>query len=436
MASEPYGMTQEQIDNIAQRCHSYEADDYTLKWGKQTSKYRNSVRKSVRSMLRALEHDGFKLAGRSPTPVAPVSPEPAGEPFQNRVKPWMLACFGEEISNDKLERCDRFIEEALELVQSIGYSPDRARALVDYVFNREIGEPHQEVGGVMVTLAALCLASDLDMAKAGEDELARIWTKVEKIRAKQAAKPTGSALPVAVSPDATGKCGELVTLGFVHPTFVKERERGYDEIFRTVRVPENWEPVVTRSQAEELLAAERVRNETQAEIIDKLHSIITKLEADNAALTARVKELEETKSVIAADKAMFLDLAAKNGDLVVALEAKHAAALEALKNMMGCYDTPLSRRRFPPDDLMKEAIRTARTLLDGVLDGEFDTKSVLKTDVEAAFRSGWEKGKNEAALNCEREAGELSGLVDDVAYHLKRRAKSIRDTPLKKEALQ
>nr|WP_176024697.1 hypothetical protein [Brucella pseudintermedia] len=70
MAREPYNMTQEQIDNIAQRLHSYEADDYTLKWGKQTSKYRNNMRKSVRNMLSALEHNGFKLAGRSPAPAA------------------------------------------------------------------------------------------------------------------------------------------------------------------------------------------------------------------------------------------------------------------------------------------------------------------------------------------------------------------------------
>lgn len=135
-----------------------------------------------------------------------LSSQPVADaPFQDRVKPWMLACFGEEISNDKLERCDRFIEEALELVQAIGYSTERAHALVDYVFNRDIGEPHQEVGGVMVTLAALCLASGLDMNKAAEDELARIWTKVEKIRAKQAAKPTGSALPISLpaSPGAS-----------------------------------------------------------------------------------------------------------------------------------------------------------------------------------------------------------------------------------------
>ncbi|MDX5412873.1 MAG: hypothetical protein LPK02_07480 [Rhodobacterales bacterium] len=119
--------------------------------------------------------------------------------FQQRVAPWMQACFGPEISADKLERGDRFLEEALELLQSGGYPSDRVAALTRYVFNREAGEPAQEVGGVMVTLAAYCLAHDLDMHEAGETELARIWTKVEKIRAKHAAKPKGSALPIPVA---------------------------------------------------------------------------------------------------------------------------------------------------------------------------------------------------------------------------------------------
>lgn len=116
-------------------------------------------------------------------------------PFQQRVKPWMDACFGLEISADKVERNHRFIEEALELVQSTGCTKSEAHQLVDYVFGRAVGEPRQEVGGVMVTLAALCLAQGMDMHDAGEIELARIWTKVEKIRVKQAAKPKHSPLP-------------------------------------------------------------------------------------------------------------------------------------------------------------------------------------------------------------------------------------------------
>lgn len=120
------------------------------------------------------------------------------EDFQSRVHPWMMECFGEEISKDKRERCDRFIEEALELVQAIGYDKERCYTLVDYVFGRPIGESAQEVGGVMVTLAALCLATDLNMHNAGETELTRIWTKVEQIRKKQEGKRgLHTALPVA-----------------------------------------------------------------------------------------------------------------------------------------------------------------------------------------------------------------------------------------------
>lgn len=115
--------------------------------------------------------------------------------FQLRVMKWMLACFGPEISADRVERNHRFLEEALELVQACGCSKDEAHALVDYVYGRPVGEPHQEVGGVMITLAALCLANGLNMREAGEDELARIWTKIEQIRAKQASKPKHSPLP-------------------------------------------------------------------------------------------------------------------------------------------------------------------------------------------------------------------------------------------------
>lgn len=110
--------------------------------------------------------------------------------FQSRVRPWMLECFGAKISADVIERCDRFIEESLELVQAVGYDLSRVDALVRYTNGRPAGEPSQEVGGVMVTLAALCLARELDMHDAGETELARILRPevIEKIRAKQAAK--------------------------------------------------------------------------------------------------------------------------------------------------------------------------------------------------------------------------------------------------------
>lgn len=127
----------------------------------------------------------------------PVTSAASDEAFQARVQPWMLATFGAEISADTVERNHRFLEESLELVQACGCTVSEAHQLVDYVFGRQVGEQAQEVGGVMVTLAALCLAQGLDMHSAGEAELARIWTKVEAIRAKQAAKPKHSPLPAA-----------------------------------------------------------------------------------------------------------------------------------------------------------------------------------------------------------------------------------------------
>lgn len=125
--------------------------------------------------------------------------QPQGEPvaFQARVKPWLLECFGEAIASDQQERNHRFLEESLELVQACGCTATEAHQLVDYVYGRPVGETSQEVGGVMVTMAALCLAHGMDMHTAGETELARIWTKVEQIRAKQAAKPAMSPLPGA-----------------------------------------------------------------------------------------------------------------------------------------------------------------------------------------------------------------------------------------------
>lgn len=123
---------------------------------------------------------------------------PAQESFQDRVQPWMMACFGPEISSDTIERNHRFLEESLELVQACGCTQSEAHQLVDYVYGDHIGEPKQEAGGVMVTLAALCLAHGIDMHEAGETELSRIWTMVEKIRTKQAAKPKHSPLPASL----------------------------------------------------------------------------------------------------------------------------------------------------------------------------------------------------------------------------------------------
>ena len=118
------------------------------------------------------------------------------ETYQDRVRDWLYACFGAEIATDRIERGQRFLEEALELAQAGDITADDAHRLVDYVYGRPQGVLFQEVGGVMTTLAALCQAyPNLYLHEAAETELARVWRKVDEIRAKQAAKPKGSPLP-------------------------------------------------------------------------------------------------------------------------------------------------------------------------------------------------------------------------------------------------
>lgn len=113
--------------------------------------------------------------------------------FQDRVAHWMDACFGREITNDPNERNLRFIEEALELVQSLGMSRESAHFMVDYVFDRPAGDPPQEVGGTIISLAALCIAHQMGMDDESEKELARIQPLAKKIRDRQKTKPRPDA---------------------------------------------------------------------------------------------------------------------------------------------------------------------------------------------------------------------------------------------------
>jgi hypothetical protein len=111
--------------------------------------------------------------------------------FQKRVAYWAKVCFGAHLAMDKRERNQRFIEEALELVQSCGMTRREAIGAVNYVFSRPVGEKRQEVGGVYTTLALLCDANGIDMIGEGERDYMSISTTevTERIRAKRMNKP-------------------------------------------------------------------------------------------------------------------------------------------------------------------------------------------------------------------------------------------------------
>ena len=111
-------------------------------------------------------------------------------PFQRRVVDWARQCFGQDHIKDHRVRALRFVEEALELAQACGLSDNEVRRVLVYVYNRPTGDIHQEVAGTMLTLAVLADLHGVDMLGQGEAELVRCWSKTERIRAKDQAKPT------------------------------------------------------------------------------------------------------------------------------------------------------------------------------------------------------------------------------------------------------
>ena len=108
--------------------------------------------------------------------------------YQKRVQKWMYACFDPRIADNREERCLRFLEEAVELVQALNLSKKRAYKVIDYVYSRDKGEPGQEIGGVMVTLSTLGTNIGKDVKNEAEKELSRAWENIDKIRSKQKGK--------------------------------------------------------------------------------------------------------------------------------------------------------------------------------------------------------------------------------------------------------
>lgn len=135
--------------------------------------------------------------------------QPGAHTFQAGVSEWMGQCFLPSLYSNMTERGDRLLEEVLELLQAHGYDQGRVSTLVDYVFGRPVGDPAQEVGGVMVTLAGYCWVAGMDMHAAGDAELQRITQPevMAKIRRKQEAKNAlhfDTPVPGDAAPPAQG----------------------------------------------------------------------------------------------------------------------------------------------------------------------------------------------------------------------------------------
>ncbi len=153
--------------------------------------------REMTSLQRQIGLSGHTVAGVPLSALALNEPNSApnrltdpAQSFQDDVATWMGQCFPSSLSSNMTERGDRLLEEVLELLQAHGYDSARVPTLVNYVFGRPVGEPAQEVGGVMVTLAAYCSVAGLSVQANGQAELDRIIQPevMARIRAKQESK--------------------------------------------------------------------------------------------------------------------------------------------------------------------------------------------------------------------------------------------------------
>lgn len=157
------------------------------------------VRRDAIKAMHNLQAMIARIDELEPPPDTCMAMEAAPPSYQQLVGHWLFDLFPFEVANSLQERCFRFFEEASELVQSLGMTYGQAIDLITYVWQRPIGEPRQELGGVMVTLNALAYVGCLDVHECAYSELARVNDPLvrSKIKAKQASKPANviSSLP-------------------------------------------------------------------------------------------------------------------------------------------------------------------------------------------------------------------------------------------------
>jgi hypothetical protein len=85
--------------------------------------------------------------------------------------------FGTEQATSLPQRGLKLAEEAMEAAQACGTDREQLHRLIDYVYDRPVGELRQECGGVSVTLLALGEAGGIDIDTAERDELTRFMSK-------------------------------------------------------------------------------------------------------------------------------------------------------------------------------------------------------------------------------------------------------------------
>lgn len=90
---------------------------------------------------------------------------------------WAERCFGTEQMQSPQIRALRTVEEVVEFAQAAQVPKDKLHLVIDTVYSRPVGNPLQELGGVMLTATLLCMTMGIHPDKAFGVELKRVLSK-------------------------------------------------------------------------------------------------------------------------------------------------------------------------------------------------------------------------------------------------------------------
>lgn len=156
--------------------------------------------------------------------VQALIPAATRDERQAAVASWARRAFGIEQATSLPQRGTRLLEEAIEAFQAAGADRAMAHRLVNFVFDRPVGDLRQELGGVGVCVLALADALGTSADAAERDEIERVLGRpLEHFRERNDRKNEAGFLavgrgsvpeqdlgPVGQAPIAGG--GEIVSI--------------------------------------------------------------------------------------------------------------------------------------------------------------------------------------------------------------------------------
>lgn len=102
---------------------------------------------------------------------------------------WGMATFGPNVMGDKREQVIRFLEEAMELAQSLGLDVEDTLRIAQFVFQRKPGKPRKEIGDVAIMLSYLSRLEGTTIEDAHRQQLSEVIGRSNIIREKRKNKP-------------------------------------------------------------------------------------------------------------------------------------------------------------------------------------------------------------------------------------------------------